>query len=191
MWWVDIVLIYFLIYISFPIRASKDSLMCLFSSLYFFLREKNCFFLLWQMEIEPVHNHKKWWCFPDGHTQVRLSIFTNNPVFQFCKPSFHEFCKIFALPAWNSQEIRYLLLLQRLLIKSENCLEFRKLTLELTGAPKRTTIWKEEASPSPGQAEPLRTKVLTTEALGSGCIFWIGWICRGCGLLKNFCWKLI
>lgn len=45
MWWVDLVLIYFLIYISFPIRASKDSLVCLFSKLHFFLCEKNCFFL--------------------------------------------------------------------------------------------------------------------------------------------------
>lgn len=154
--------------------------MHLFHSLYFFCVWGRTAFPLWQMETEPLQNHKEKWRLPDGHTQVdRSMLFTHNPVFRFCKPSFHGFCKMSVLPAWNGQERRYHFSSRDF---AWTCVWKTYPPSGVGSSPKR----KGGPCPSAGCLEPPGGTVPTTEAPADRCITWIEWLGGGSSLSRSW-----
>lgn len=93
--------------------------------------------------------------FPEGHSRACLRVFTNNPIFQFCKPNVNAFCTKKTFASTEQPRDEMLFLLQRLWVHLDNHLEFGQLG---TGSRvdrshvKRTSIWEGEACPSPDWA---------------------------------------
>lgn len=168
------------IYFPFPIREAS---MHLSSPLYFlFVRKKNyCFTSAgWSRTLAQSQEEMM---FLQMDTPRYVSVFSQRNQFSdFASPAFTSFTK--SLLCQHETAKNKVLSLQRLWTNSENCLAFRKLTLELTGAPKRTTVWQRGVSPSAGYSRGGRS-------WPQDVLFELSRSVDGEAFSKNVCWKLV
>ena len=146
--WIVLVKIVQKLKLTVLFQLGKDSSMCLSSPLYFFfVCKKNYCFALASGNRTLAQSQKEMIFLQMDTPRYDVSVFSQIIQFSnFASPAFTSFTKsLLSLPAWNSQEIRYYL--SKGFEETWKIVLLRKLTLELTGAPKRTTVWQRGPSP--------------------------------------------
>lgn len=139
--------------------------------------------LLWQVEIEPLHNHKKKWCFSRWTHPGMSQCFHKETSFLTLQAQLPRVLQGLCFASMK-QPRNKVLSLQRLWTNSENCLAFRELTLELTGARERTTVWQRGESPSAGYSRGGRS-------WPQDVLFEFSRFVDGEAFSNNVCWKLV